>query len=315
VTAIEQVPCAGTGRASYGTNDSAGAEIASLDPIDDPAGGYLGVYDSPIAAPGDAKRSIFRVILARSADLIHWTRVRILDPVGASQPTLRAIPGGDGYLLAYEKHLPGRVAHSLRIRYYATRSALLRNHTTAQVDLPIHFSRFSNGTPSLQSIVWHGGLARSTIGLTFHYETATSNGKPGPDREASGTLRGFHDWQVSRDGPVDASLDGQGLIGSHGDRRQFSFAGRLWRVYEAQTRFGDFGTWHVLLDDIAEHSFRKLRFTTGARLPASSSFGNPTAAVLRAPDGHGRVLVVTMFVFSAGQAAATPGELVYYQPL
>jgi hypothetical protein len=289
--------------------------MASLDPIDDPAGGYLGVYHSPIGSGGNARRSIFRIILARSADLIHWARVRILDPQGASMPTLRQIPGDRGYLLAYEKHLPRRVAHSIRIRYYATRSALLANSPAAQVDLPLRFSRFSNGTPSVQSIDWRGGLARSTIGLAFHYETATANGKPGPDREAAGTLRGFRDWRAFRTGSVDAGLNAQGLAGSHGDRRQFSFAGRLWRVYEAQTRFGDFGTWHVLLDDLAAHTFRPLRLMTAAARPAASSFGNPTVQVLRAPGGRGRALVVTMFVFSAGAASAMPGELVYYQPL
>ncbi len=47
----------------------------------------------------------------------------------------------------------------------------------------------------------------------------------------------------------------------------------------------------------------------------STSFGNPTVQVERAPAGIGQVLVVTMCVFSTGNAAKNGGELVYYQPL
>jgi hypothetical protein len=48
---------------------------------------------------------------------------------------------------------------------------------------------------------------------------------------------------------------------------------------------------------------------------ASSSFGNPTVQVEPSPTGSGKVLVVTTFVFSAGDAADDAGELLYYQPL
>lgn len=56
-----------------------------------------------------------------------------------------------------------------------------------------------------------------------------------------------------------------------------------------------------------------LTLTMGAQ-PVSSSFANPVAHVEPAPQGHDRVLVVTMFLFNAHGAGA-PGELVYYQPV
>jgi hypothetical protein len=312
--AIEDIPCPSTGRVSYGTKDNRGDEMASLDPIDGPASGYLGVYDSAVASRAKPGVSIFSVSLARSADLIRWTRLRVLDSTGASMPTLRAIPGAAGYLLAYEKHLSNRASHSIRVRYYASPAALLGNRFSAQINLPLRLSRYSNGTPAFLAIDWHGGLQRSTIELAFHYETSSRQGKPGPDREAFGTLRDFRDWTVSSDGTIDTLLDRKGLLGSHGDRRQFIFGGKLWRVYEAQRRFGDFATWHVLLYDVASKRFRELRFATST-VRASSSFGNPTAQLLRAPGGHGAALVVTTFVFGTGEAASHPGELVYYQPV
>jgi hypothetical protein len=315
--AIENVPCGGTGRASYGTKDNLGGEMAALDPIEDPAGGYLGVYDSPFGPSARAKQLDFRVSLARSADLIHWTRVRVLDPDGAVQPTLRPIPGRAGYLLAYEKRSRRKEADHIRIRYYATLGAVMHNRVAAQVDLPIRLSRYNNGTPAFLSIDWRGAIGRSIIQLAFHYETATAHGLPGPDREATGTLRGFRKWQAERDSAVDASLDGHGLEGSHGDRRQFSLDGRLWRVYEAQTRFGDYATWHVLLYDVSSGKLHPLELKT-ANGHSLSSVGIPTVQVLRAPDRNRLVLVVTVFVFRLGDASAAPGEapgeLVYYQP-
>jgi hypothetical protein len=261
-----------------------------------------------------AGKPTFRISLARSADLVRWTRVVVLDASGASMPTLRPIPGQPGYLLAYEKHLPGHLAHSLRLRYYPSRAALFAGRAAAQLDLPLRFSRFNNGTPAFLAIAWNGALARSKVALSFHYETATANGKPGPDREALGILSGFRQWHVVPDADVDRALAQLGFAGNHGDRREFPFAARRWRVYEAQARPGDFASWHVLLYDAVTRRFRVLRFST-ATAHTAVSFGNPTVQVLRAPGGHGTALVATMFVFSTPNSAPAPGELIYYQPL
>jgi hypothetical protein len=239
--------------------------------------------------------------------------VQVLDPSGASVPSLRAIPGAAGYLLAYEKQGRSRMGH-VRIRYYATLAALRSNRAAAQVDLPIRFSPFNNGTPSFLSIDWRGGPARSVVKLAFHYETARRRRHPGPDREAVGTLGGLRRWQAAPDAAIDALLARRGLAGNHGGVREFAIDGRRWRVYEGQTAFGDFSGWHVLLYDVSSGALEPLALRTPSGR-SSSSFGNPTATVLRAPDGSRRVLVVTVFVFSAGPSSSDPGELVYYQPL
>jgi hypothetical protein len=310
VRSLERVPCLASGRVVYDAKDSAGEQLASLDPIAGPGGGYLGVYDTEV---GEPPRSSFRISLGRSSDLLHWTRVRVLDPVGAEMPTLRQIPGSAGYLLAYEK-IGRRGLHFIRIRYYASYAALVGGAPAAQADLPVHFSRFSNGTPALVSIDWRGGPRRSLIGVLFHYESALEHGKPGPDREALGTLVGFRHWHAARDSAIDSLLERQGFLGSHGDRRQFTFAGRPWRVYEAETRFNQFSTWHVLLYDVSAGRLYPLVLTT-ANGRSSTSFGTPTAQLLPAPGGRGSALVVTIYVFGANGRPPDAGELVYYQPL
>ena len=149
----------------------------------------------------------------------------MLDPTGASMPTLSAIPGTSGYLLAYEKRPRAGGGDVVRIRYYPSLFWLLGGQWAAQRDLPLTFSPYNDGTPTILWVHWNGGLSRSAIGLGFHYETATARQR-GPDREAVGTLRGFRTWTAHTDPATDGALDRQGLLGSHGDWRQFSFERR-----------------------------------------------------------------------------------------
>jgi hypothetical protein len=310
---IEDVPCPATTRVQYDTTDNLGEAMGLLDPIRDPAGGYLGVYHSPFGSPAGATPRYFRISLAHSTDLMHWTRIRILDPVGASMPTLRRIPGNPGFILAYEKNLPPGWTDVVRIRYYPTLAALLSNQVAAQRDLPRRYSIYNNGTPSIVSIAWHGSLSRSVIRLDFHYETEVHR-RPGPDREASGTLRGFSRWRTSKNALVDELLDREGLIGSHGNERAFAVAGRSWHLYEAQTSFEDFGSWHILLYDPRSKLMFPLTIATAAGAFATS-FGEPIAEVLPSPTGGRQVLVISTFVFGSGEASRENGELVHYQPI
>jgi hypothetical protein len=303
---IEDLPCPSSGRVAYDATDDHGDSMSVLDPIPNPQGGYLGVYHTAFRPPGDPFMD-FRISLAQSSDLIHWTRVEVLDPSGASMPTLRAIAGSPGYLLAYEKSRPrGDV---VRLRYYPSLAALLAGHYSAQRDLPRQFSPYNDGTPTILWVQWNGSLWRSVIELGFHYQTARK-GWRGPDREAIGALRGFRIWTARTDASTDAALSHQGFVGSHGDWRQFDFEGSRWRVYEAQTSYNDFGAWRVLLENPSSDQMYSLALRMGAQTVASS-FANPVARVEPGPAGQGPVLVVTMYLFSA----PVQGELVYYQPI
>lgn len=303
--AIALPPCPDTGHAVYGARDDHGAPLDALDPIDDPRGGYLGVYHSPL--PGGRH---FEVSLARSRDLVHWTRIRVLDAADASMPTLRPVPGAHGYLLADERS-HGRY-DAIRVSYFADLAGLLAGHPAAARDLPLRFSRLANGTPSLLGIAWRGGLRRALVTIAFHYERTGTRRRPGVDREAIGTLTGLRTWRARRDTATDALLEAEGMRGSHGDQRVFAAAGTVWRIIEAQARAGSFASWHILLTAAGARAFVPLTLAT-ARGRFATSFGNPIAAVLRAPGGDGDVLATTVFVFSSGAAAAEAGELVYWR--
>jgi hypothetical protein len=304
---IESVPCPGSDAVSFGTADNLGASMDVLDPIADPARGYLGVYHTQFG-PG---ASAFRISLGYSTDLIHWTRIVVLDPMGASMPTLRAVPGTTGFMLAYEKKIP-REGNVICVRYYASLAKLQAGRFAAQRYLPQTFSRFNDGTPTILSITWHHALARSVIHIGFHYESEAKGGR-GPDREAIGTLVDFERWTAHTEKPIDAALDQQGLPGSHGDWRQFEFGSDRWRIYEGEAIWGNLGTWHVVLQDASTGQLYPLTLSSDTQAIAAS-IANPVVAVLPAPDGNGQVLAVTLFLFTAA-SPAVQGELVYYQPL
>ena len=303
---LEEVPCPSSGRVAYDASDDHGDSMSVLDPIPSPRGGYLGVYHSAFRLRGDPFMN-FRISIGQSSDLIHWTRAKVLDPSGASMPTIRAIAGSPGYLLAYEKSL--RRGNVVRLRYYPSVGALLAGRYSAQRDLPRSFSRYNDGTPTILWAQWNGSLWRSVIELGFHYET-DPKGWRGPDREAIGTLRRFRAWTARTDRSTDTKLDHRGFTGSHGDMRQFRSKGSRWRVYEAQTSYNDFGAWRVVLENPASRRMYSLALRMGSQTVARS-FANPVARVERGPGGEGQVLVVTMYLFSG----LAQGELVYYQPI
>ena len=304
---LEYVPCPAAGNATYDLHDDRGVSMAVLDPIADPAGGYLGVYHA-LVQPWSPAGGIYEVLLAHSKDLIHWHELVVLDDRSAAMPTLRAIPGAPGFLLADEKADGPVGGHVVRIVYYRDRAALVRGRAARAVDLPLRYSQLNNGTPSFRSIRWRHGPAGSTLELAFHYQLAGS----GIDREAVGTLQGFGRWRAYRDAGLDRRLDALGLAGSHGDQRGFSFGGREWRVYEASAARSGFGDWRIALSRTADDPPLVLRFHTAAGT-FRASFGNPIVSLLPAPDGRGRVLVMTLFVFSQGPAAREAGELLFYR--
>src|SRR5260370_19967162 len=213
---ITEVPPGPTGRAVFGGTDDGGKQLGALDPIADPAGGYLGVYHSPRRT---GRGLTFRISLAHSSDLLHWARIRVLDRDGASMPTLRRIPGTSGYLLAYEKK-PRRYGNVIRIAYFRSRPDLLDGRVAAQRNLPRRFSPYADGTPTILWIKWRGSAARSLIGLGFHYQSRLRR-RPAADREAVGELAGPRRGTPVRGEGGETGLYGAGPAGD---------PGALWRV-------------------------------------------------------------------------------------
>jgi hypothetical protein len=290
--------------------------MADLDPIAGANGTYYAVYmwRARSTPPGYGNQD-FNVGLAGSNNLTTWWCKNPSLVIGAGDATLRRVPGATGYILADEEYTANPI-DTVVLRYYPNVEALAAGHYSSIEYLPRKFSTQDDGTPSIVSIRWRGSLSKSVIDLAFSYDKVGKN----ISREATGVLIGFRLWVARPATHTDAELTAAGFTGSHGQMRQFTYDGRPWRLYEAQrscdaicAQNGDFSNWQLVLDDVSSGRMYPLTLEVDGQADAPS-FGNPTASVLPAPDGRGKVLVVTTFVFYAGSSTGTQ-ELLYYAPL
>lgn len=303
-SAVAGVPCPSTGRVVYGLADSSREAMVGLDPIAGPSGGYLGVYATAPVSPSGRPAPGSRVVLGKSTDLSSWRRVRVLAAPEAGSPTLQPVAGG-GYLLAFQSR------RIIELRFYRSLSALLAASQAASIELPPQLSN-QDGAPSFQSVAWNGGLRRSRVTIAFDYLSG------GLEREAIGVIRGFRRWSAQPDAEADRQLDQRGLSGNHGQQRQFTVAGRSWRILEAQnlaaSRARTQADWHIALDDPVRNEIFPLQLGT-VKGTLTTSFGRPVARVLPAPTGGGQALVISMYVFGVGPASSERGELLYWTPI
>lgn len=309
-----------------------GERITSLDIIPNPFVSpnfpypYLSIYHFDL---GDGSLGLR---IGGSFDLATFTRIRDLvvpvNRLGGSQGTLRYVPSTGGFLLAYERQVarfpaggPGladdRIDSRIQLRYYPNVLNLALGIPTEQRDLPRAFgTKLNDGTPSIRQITWGGSLNTSTISLGFHYNATT-----GVDREASGTLAGGT-WSPKQDTAIDAAIRNSTaakFLGNYGQRREFTFQGNPYRIYEAQLVKDDSATWRLLLYDVANKQIKRLSIRTPG---GSQSFANPATAMVEPspvlpPNGvpRGNALILYTFIHQAKAGVNESGSLVYYRAL
>lgn len=295
-SAIEAVPDATARR--YATRDDHGRSMDTLKIIPKPGGGYLGVYHS-------GPQGAFRVYLAESRDLLHWTSKAQLDS-NASQPTIAAL-SDSGYLLADEAsgNQAAGLRPQLRFRHYASLSALLTGRADRTFEAPHILAprgHGEEGTPDVLSAVLSPDLSHSRITVGFHYSLPY-----GPDRPGLGVLANFSSWTARPDAALEAALHADGMSGRIGDRDAVTFLGASLELVEAQPSGG--AAWNIYLYDERTHRAVPLHIRTNQ---GSQSFGNPTVTNLRTPSGA-MALVFTLFLPQSFAASGEAGELIYYR--
>jgi hypothetical protein len=281
----------------YDAHDSAGNRMDTAKVIPSPAGSYLAVYHD-----GEVCH------LATSTDLMTWTHRAVVDE-SATQPTIAAI--GDGGLLTAAEFNDGHGGR-LRIRHWTSLDALLAGRPAHEFLAPRTLSACNEGTPSIRRIGLDAGLDTSRIELGFHYHRDCR-----VDRQALGTLTGFRTWAAARHRELDAAIEraaaavGEQVRGNIGDRDHLRYLGRAYDLVEAQGRRGDFASWRVYLYDQAAETAERLEVVTHG---GSTAFANPTATMLRDPEGRD-ALMVTLFLPMEGAAPGEAGSLLYVVPL
>jgi hypothetical protein len=290
---LEDVPGAVS---RYGVRDHTDRSMDTLKVIENPDGGYLGVYH---ALAGDG----FAVHVATSTDMLSWTHRAELDRP-ASQPTIAVL--GDGrFVVALEAGGSGRAAW-LKVLHYGDVERLLCGAADHAVDLPhtqVPPGELAEGTPNIYSAV--GPVpGDSLIDLGFHYFRDGD-----VDRQARGTLTGFRHWTAEPQPHLDAAIEVHGVRGNIGDRDHLVWRDHPVNVHEGQLLKGRWDTWRVFVYDWATGVARPVRIRTHG---GSTSFGNPCVTALTAPSGA-PALLVTAFVFGEGSAPGEGGQLVYFR--
>lgn len=293
-TILGDVP--GANGCRYDAKDSAGNRMDTVKIIDNPAGGYLGIYHT-----GDT------VNLALSTDLLDWTFVRALDDQ-ATQPTIRALPTG-GFLTSVEFNDQHGSGGCVRFRHYPNLPALYAGKHDRDHTAPRTLSRCNEGTPNIRSVSLSPDIDHSVIEVVFHYHRNCD-----VDRQARGRLTDFTAWATVADVAADDALiaaakaAGHRVRGNIGDRDSEVFAGTTYTLVEIQYRKGDFGSWRVYLRDEGSADVDYLPIKTHG---GSTAFANPTLTKITAPSGH-KAVVVTMFIPAEGAAPGEAGELIYF---
>ncbi len=295
-SATENVPGATAHR--YAVRDDQGRSMDTLKIIPSPRGGYLGVYHS-------GPQGSFRVLIAKSQDLLHWTYQAQLDK-NASQPTIAAL-SDSGFLLVDEASAnhSAKLPPRLRFRYYASLDALLSGRADRTFGAPLTMASadaVAEGTPNIFSAVLTPDLSHSRIVVGYHYRLTHASDRPG-----RGVLTNFSRWSASPDTSIEQALRAQGVHGRIGDRDTVRFLGRNFELIEAQIGTGP--SWQVYMyeENTRQATALSIRTDHGSR-----SFGNPTVTKLRGPSGV-PVLVVTFFVRQSLARGGEAGELVYYR--
>jgi acid phosphatase type 7 len=295
---LQDVPSATSYR--YGARDNLGTSLDTLKVIDNPQGGYLGVYHALV-------NGVFQVKLATSTDLLNWTfRTNLANY--ASQPSIAKLTDG-GYVLVYEQDAgctgTGSGGNCLRFLHYANIGTLLTHTADRSFRVPRTLSSCAEGTPNIYFSELKPTIGSSTIRVGFHYFRNCD-----VDRQAAGTLTNFNSWSAWVTDVPNVAIEDAGATGNIGDRDSMFFDGVQYRLSEGQLVKGDQSSWRPFLfswtngvKELAVHTHR-----------GSTSFANPTFTQVKTPSGAPAV-VATMFLPLTGSAPGEAGELIYWKKL
>lgn len=293
----------GADRYRFDAKDNLGVGLDTIKIIENPNGGYLGVYHHYLSGE-------YQVRLVTSTNLYTWTFQKTL-AANASQPTITYHASSGGFYLVYEQWMsPGSTgACHLKVAYYSSVGALLTSSPTVIFVVPHSSFNPSNleGTPNIYSISPDG----NTLDIGFHF----FNSKISKDWNARGTLTGFFSgspvWNSHIEAVYNNKLFTEGAGGNLGDRDYGLLYGKEFNVQEGQLVQFDFGSWRSYLYDYENAEFHLLDVKTPK---GSTAFGNPTFTVLTLPGGS-KGIVVTYFLFSEGAALGEAGQLIFYREL
>jgi len=142
----------------YNSEDDQNCRLDTIKIIDNPEGGYLGVYHSLV-------NQDFQVRLATSTDMLNWMFTRTIEN-SASQLTIAEAPNG-AYIVAFEEHLPNE--RHLKFHYYPNLQSLLTGigYSEQSAELMLGKKTKLEGTPNIYNVTINDSEMLVCVG--FHY--------------------------------------------------------------------------------------------------------------------------------------------------
>jgi hypothetical protein len=317
--------------ARYGVKDSAGnsMDVPTIIQMTGQPYKYAAVYHTGTCVANCSSASPtmrFRLNLAGSNDLINWTFVRQLID-NADMPRMVQVTGASWILLAHEQWqgpgpgstLPSAVTFELFYDFNDLMNGTIRSTWS----MPIYNSPYSiNGTPSIYEahLAYYNGYYSVDGQYGFHInQSATSptdvNGVTTIYKlfDPTGATVGYPSTATNYNNLMIAN----GAVDAIGGRDTLLTTTARFNLQEGHTgRPGtDWDKWRVWLYKFAETTNYPTGAGTATQLNpqtpgGSTSFANPSIAVVDRPGGGGKALVVSYFLFSA--APGEGGSLIYY---
>lgn len=281
---------------------------------------YAAVYHTPYTVSGGIR---YKVNLAASNDLVNWTYIDLLID-NADMPRISLVTGSNWVVVTYEQWQgagvtstqPARVAFKL---FYDFND--LMNRTVRSTYTMSAYNGNLNGTPSIYEfhLAQYNGFYSVDGQYGFHYWDGTR------DVNAVTTiLKMFDPNGVAAAYPSTATaynnlIMTNGVTGNIGDRDTLITSTARFNIQEGNIgQPGEsFDKWRLFLYKFVEsYNYPDGSGTLTALAPqtpnSSVSFGNPTVNVVDRPDGTGKAIVISYFIFGEGAGSGEAGSLLYY---
>ncbi len=272
----------------FSLRDSLGQKMDTIKVAEEQPGHYFAVYHTSIP---------ISVYLAESSDLRWWQRIVMLEE-DASQPTIAK--AGNGWLVAFEKHMPG--SNFLALRYYNSSENLRKGLFESEKNISRSLTSCSEGTPNIFYVSSFESINSSLISLGFHFHKGCD-----VDRNAIGQLTNWDGWKAHESQINSLALQHFPISGNIGDRDYISFRCEDYIIFEAQDKKADFSSWGIYLYDLQRSLIERLNINTGNS--ELKSFGNPSVTMVKLPDGSNAV-VASYYVFANNEKE---GPLYFYR--
>ena len=282
---------------------------------------YAAVYYSPYAVTGGYR---YKINLATSSDLIHWTFVRMLVD-NADMPDIKTVSNGSWLILAHEQWInggangPSTAPCQVGFELFYDSTDLLNGTISASWVAPSYVSTL-NGTPNIYDahLTLYNGYWAADLVIGFHYWTGSQ------DADGYATVRKFAlpqggtKWNPSAASGYNLDLTNAG-VHDIGLRDNFSTSNGTYNVQEGNlgTPGGTWDEWRIFLYTYGDTNVWPTGSGTVQQLSpqtpnGSYSFGGPRVSIVNSPSGVGNAMFVSYFIFSQGAGTGEAGNLIYY---